>query len=125
MLAHYHSAHTHTHRVLLPPAGTKAESVAFYLGGAFVGAAPQLAYRPLLEALASRGVAVVAVPYSTSFDHLRVADEVQYKFERAMGALQVRYVSVWGGGAGAQHPPSGACVAAVNTRHSRCCSVLL
>lgn len=30
---------------------------------------------------------VVAVPYGTSFDHLRVADEVHFKFERCLKAL--------------------------------------
>ncbi len=30
---------------------------------------------------------VVAVPYATSFDHLRVADEVHFKFERCLKAL--------------------------------------
>jgi hypothetical protein len=73
--------------VLFPPAGRQPEAAVHFLGGAFVGAAPQLAYRPLLEALASRGVLVIATPFSTSFDHLRVADEVQYKFDRALGAL--------------------------------------
>lgn len=74
--------------VLFPPEGRPAEAVVHFLGGAFVGAAPQLAYRKLLEALASRNVAVVATPYSTSFDNLRAADEVQYKFSRCMTALQ-------------------------------------
>jgi hypothetical protein len=73
--------------VLYPPEGRAPEAAVHFLGGAFVGAAPQLAYRPFLEALASRGVLIVATPFSTSFDHLRVADEVQYKFDRALAAL--------------------------------------
>ncbi|GBF91540.1 hypothetical protein Rsub_04280 [Raphidocelis subcapitata] len=76
--------------VLFPPGGAAPEAVVHFLGGAFVGAAPQLAYRGLLEALAGRGVAVVATPYSTSFDHLRASDEIQYKFERTMAALGPR-----------------------------------
>jgi len=76
--------------VLFPPDKRAPEAVVHFLGGAFVGAAPQLAYRPLLEALSSRGVVVVATPFSTAFDHLRIADEIQYKFDRCMGALQVR-----------------------------------
>jgi hypothetical protein len=32
-------------------------------------------------------VQVVAVPYATSFDHLRVSDEVHFKFERCLKAL--------------------------------------
>lgn len=52
----------------LPPflptctAGVAAEAVVHFLGGAFVGAAPQLAYRLFLESLASRGVLVGAGP---------------------------------------------------------------
>jgi hypothetical protein len=76
--------------VLYPPNNQPPEALVHFLGGAFVGAAPQLAYRPLLEALASRGVVVVATPFSTSFDHLRVADEIQYKFDQCMARLTVR-----------------------------------
>jgi UDP-N-acetylglucosamine enolpyruvyl transferase len=39
-------------------AGTVAEAVVHFLGGAFVGAAPQLSYRSFLEGLAARGVLV-------------------------------------------------------------------
>lgn len=39
-------------------AGVAAEAVVHFLGGAFVGAAPQLAYRLFLESLVSRGVLV-------------------------------------------------------------------
>jgi hypothetical protein len=76
--------------VLFPPPGTRPEAVAHFVGGAFVGAAPQLAYRALLEALARRGAVVIATPYSTTFDHLRASDAVQYSFTRAAAALQVR-----------------------------------
>ena len=30
---------------------------------------------------------VVAVPFSTGFNHIQIADEAQYKFERCMQAL--------------------------------------
>lgn len=86
--------------VLFPPQGTRPEALVHFLGGAFVGAAPQLAYRPLLEALAARGVVVVATPFSTSFDHLRVADGVHYQFGRAVAALgdEVAQLPVFGVG---------------------------
>lgn len=58
-----------------------------FVGGAYVGAAPQLAYRPLLEALAERGALVVATPFATGFDHLRTVDEVYFKFSRCLKAL--------------------------------------
>jgi hypothetical protein len=47
--------------VLRPPQGVRTEAAVHFLGGAFVGAAPQLTYRLLLESLASRGVMVRAV----------------------------------------------------------------
>ncbi|KAI8475731.1 MAG: hypothetical protein J3K34DRAFT_403441 [Monoraphidium minutum] len=75
--------------VLYPPEGRRPEAMVHFLGGAFVGAAPQLAYRTLLESLASRGVLIVATPFSTGFDHLRSADEIQYKYDRCIAALKV------------------------------------
>lgn len=43
---------------VLRPLDGSATSVVHFLGGAFVGAAPQLTYRLLLEALAARGIMV-------------------------------------------------------------------
>ncbi|KAG2422465.1 hypothetical protein HXX76_015989 [Chlamydomonas incerta] len=73
--------------VLFPPSGRTPSAVAHFLGEAFVGAAPQMAYRLFLEALANRDILVIATPYSTSFDHLRIADEAQFRFDRAVRAL--------------------------------------
>ena len=44
--------------MLYPPEGAEPKALVHFLGGAFLGAAPQLAYRPLLEALAARGALV-------------------------------------------------------------------
>lgn len=44
--------------VLYPPEGAPPRCLIQFIGGSFVGAAPQLAYRPLLEALAARGALV-------------------------------------------------------------------
>lgn len=44
--------------VLYPPEGAPPRCLIEFIGGSFVGAAPQLAYRPLLEALAARGALV-------------------------------------------------------------------
>jgi len=73
--------------VLYPPNNRPPEAVVHFLGGAFVGAAPQLSYRLFLEALSNRNVLVIATPYSINFDHLRIADEAQFKFDRALRAL--------------------------------------
>ena len=43
--------------VLRPPNGVPASSVVYFLGGAFVGAAPQITYRLFLELLAAQGCA--------------------------------------------------------------------
>lgn len=71
--------------VLYPESEIKC--LVHFVGGAFVGAAPQVAYRQLLELLASRGALVVATPYATGFDHLRTVDEVYFKFSRCIKAL--------------------------------------
>lgn len=44
--------------VLSPPEGQAPKCLVHFVGGAFVGATPQLAYRPLLEALVARGAMV-------------------------------------------------------------------
>ena len=46
--------------VLYPPEGAAPRCLVHFIGGSFVGAAPQLAYGPLLEALAARGTLVRA-----------------------------------------------------------------
>jgi len=58
-----------------------------FIGGAFVGAAPHLLYRKLLEELAAQGAIVVATPYSTSFDHLRTVDEIFFEYSRVQKEL--------------------------------------
>lgn len=73
-----------------------------FIGGAFAGASPQLTYRLFLEQLSDAcGWVVVATPFSTSFDHLRVADDAQFCFDRAVKLLGSRVpadLPVWGVG---------------------------
>jgi len=74
--------------VLGPPKGATPRAVVHFVGGAFVGASPQLTYRLFLEALASRGrVLIIATPFAIGFDHLRIADEAQFRFDRCMRTL--------------------------------------
>ena len=61
----------------LPPS-----AVVHFVGGAFVGASPQLAYRLLLERICSKGFVIVATPYSMSFDHLRIAVRLRFSAEK-------------------------------------------
>ncbi|KAM7269489.1 hypothetical protein ACFE04_024986 [Oxalis oulophora] len=72
---------------VLKPTNTKPNSVVHFIGGIFVGAAPQLAYRMFLERLSEKGVLVIATPYASGFDHFFIADEVQFKFDRCIRAL--------------------------------------
>ncbi|KAL0021941.1 hypothetical protein WJX79_009856 [Trebouxia sp. C0005] len=85
---------------ILRPLQGAATAVVHFLGGAFVGAAPQLTYRLLLESLAARGVMVIATPFSTGFNHLRIADEIHYKWDRCihspMIASEIRNLPVFG-----------------------------
>lgn len=65
-----------------------------FLGGAIVGAAPQVTYRYMLERLANEGFLVVATPYNLSFDHLATCDIVIEKFERIAPMLARQYGAV-------------------------------
>ncbi|TYH38325.1 hypothetical protein ES332_D12G102600v1 [Gossypium tomentosum] len=73
---------------ILKPKGSKPESVVHFIGGIFVGAAPQLTYRLFLERLSEKGVLVIATPYASGFDYFFIADEVQFKFDRCLRFLQ-------------------------------------
>ena len=72
----------HGNYILRPPPNKKPRALIHFLGGALLGAAPQLTYRYLLERLSSKGYLVVATPYQLSFDHLVSCDEIIDKFER-------------------------------------------
>jgi hypothetical protein len=71
--------------VLLPPRRTVA--VVHFLGGAFVGAAPQFSYSKLLEVLADRGYAIVATPFINTLDHQAIATTVLNQFETTLERL--------------------------------------
>ena len=77
-----------------PPRGVPVRAVVHFLGGAFVGAAPQVTYRYLLEGLARQGFLVVATPYDLGFDYLEVCDAVLDKFDRAAVKLAVEIGAV-------------------------------
>ena len=69
--------------ILRPPADFgQPRALIHFLGGALVGAAPDITYRYVLEELAQEGYLIVATPYNLSFDHLQTCDAVISKFER-------------------------------------------
>lgn len=72
---------------VLFPKNKEPRAIVHFVGGSIVGAAPQMTYGLFLEALASHGCIVIATGYATNFDHMRCADECQFKFERAYRAL--------------------------------------
>ncbi|KAI3698595.1 hypothetical protein L2E82_42252 [Cichorium intybus] len=72
---------------VLKPKNSEPTYVVHFVGGIFVGAAPQLTYRLFLERLSERGALVIATPYASGFDHFFIADEVQFKFDRCLRAL--------------------------------------
>lgn len=73
---------------VLKPRNSQPNAVVHFIGGIFVGAAPQLTYRLFLERLAEKGILVIATPYASGFDHFFIADEVQFKFDRCHRYLQ-------------------------------------
>ncbi|KAH7293130.1 hypothetical protein KP509_28G013200 [Ceratopteris richardii] len=77
--------------VIRPKSGTPS-AVVHFIGGVFVGAAPQLTYRLFLELLAERGFLIIATPFASGFDHFRIADEVQFKFDRCMRAIRDDFI---------------------------------
>ena len=67
-------------------------AIIHFLGGAFVGAAPHLAYRWLLESLADQGYIIVATPFINTFDHRAIAQETLISFEQGLTYLRKRGV---------------------------------
>ncbi|CAN6454305.1 unnamed protein product [Victoria cruziana] len=72
---------------VLKPTKMKPKLLVHFIGGIFVGAAPQLSYRLFLERLSEKGILVVATPFASGFDHFLIADEVQFKFDRCLRIL--------------------------------------
>ncbi|OUC13728.1 MAG: hypothetical protein B0A82_15600 [Alkalinema sp. CACIAM 70d] len=71
--------------VLLPP---RPVAIVHFLGGAFVATAPQLTYRRLLECLARSGYGIIATPFINTFDHIGIAENVLWNFDRALYQLR-------------------------------------
>lgn len=72
----------HGNFILRPPSQQQPRALIHFLGGAFIGAAPDLSYRYILEKLAQNGYLIVATPFNLSFDYLTTCDTIIGKFER-------------------------------------------
>lgn len=66
--------------VIPPPNGRKPKAIIKFLGGAFVGAVPEVTYSYLLEQLANEGYFIISVPYNVTFDHEKVTREIYERF---------------------------------------------
>lgn len=87
----------HGNYILRPPISSndgQPKALIHFLGGAFVGASPHLAYRYVLEKLSERGYVIVATPYKLTFDHLATCDEIISRFERCAPGLARMYGAV-------------------------------
>lgn len=71
---------------VVAPASGRPRGTVHFLGGAFAGAAPGVAYGLLLQLLAEAGYTCVATPYAVTFQHLACAAAVQQA--RALGSLR-------------------------------------
>ncbi|XP_065850711.1 uncharacterized protein [Euphorbia lathyris] len=66
--------------VMPPPKGKNPRAIIKFLGGAFIGAVPQVTYGYLIEQLAKEGFLVILVPYNVTFDHAHAANQVYERF---------------------------------------------
>jgi len=71
---------------VLKPVGRRT-GVVHLMGGAFVGASPQVSYALLMEELANLGFIVIATPYDLTFDHCKCAEAIADRLDRALGQL--------------------------------------
>lgn len=55
----------------------KPKGIVHMVGGAVVGAAPQLTYKALVERMARSGYAVVQTPYPFTFEHAALAKDLR------------------------------------------------
>ncbi|KAJ4801777.1 initiation factor 4F subunit (DUF1350) [Rhynchospora pubera] len=73
--------------VVPPPRGRKPLAVVKFLGGAFVGAVPEVTYGHLMELLAREGYLVISVPYNVTFNHEMAARQVYERFHACFDGL--------------------------------------
>lgn len=72
--------------LITPPNGIKPRAIIKFLGGAFVGAVPEVTYSHLIELLAKEGYLIISVPYNVTFDH---AEAVRAVYERFNACLDM------------------------------------
>lgn len=73
--------------VIPPPKGKKPKAIIKFLGGAFIGAVPEVTYSYLLGLLANEGYLIISVPYNVTFDHSQAAKEVYERFHSCLNSI--------------------------------------
>ncbi|XP_077230030.1 uncharacterized protein LOC143863243 isoform X2 [Tasmannia lanceolata] len=73
--------------VIPPPNGKKPRAIIKFLGGAFVGAVPEVTYSHLIYLLAKEGFLILSVPYNVTFDHAQAAREVYKRFHACIDMI--------------------------------------
>ncbi|CAN4128325.1 unnamed protein product [Withania somnifera] len=73
--------------VIPPPKGTKPKAIIKFVGGAFIGAVPEVSYSYLLENLARKGYLIICVPYNVTFDHAQVTRQVFERFHACFDSI--------------------------------------
>ena len=77
--------------LLRPPTDSTPVGVIHFLGGAFVGAAPHITYRYLLERLSEANYLVVATPFRLDMDYIRSCDAILTRFDSIGSKLAQEY----------------------------------
>lgn len=73
--------------VIPPPKSKKPVAIVQFLGGAFIGAVPEVTYSYLIELLAKEGFLIVSVPYNVTFNHEQAAREIYERFNTCLDIL--------------------------------------
>ncbi|XVE53810.1 hypothetical protein DITRI_Ditri03aG0032000 [Diplodiscus trichospermus] len=74
--------------LIIPPYGNKKpRAIVKFLGGAFIGAVPEVTYSYLIELLAKEGFLIISVPYNVTFDHEQAAKQVYERFNACLGII--------------------------------------
>ncbi|XP_031287043.1 uncharacterized protein LOC116145737 isoform X1 [Pistacia vera] len=74
--------------LVIPPLnGKKPRAIIKFLGGAFIGAVPEVTYSYLKELLAKEGFLLISVPYNVTFDHAKAANQVYERFNSCLDTI--------------------------------------
>ncbi|KAK6158581.1 hypothetical protein DH2020_005895 [Rehmannia glutinosa] len=65
----------------------KPKGLIKFLGGAFIGAVPEVTYSYFLELLANEGYLIISVPYNVTFDHEKVTREIYKRFHTCLDSI--------------------------------------